>query len=270
MRKKIEYAIGLFMFLSLIFGLQLLEDGSLNLSNKNTEEKDVPVSMGQRKKEIFVYSENIKNILEKRGDEEIAFLNKYPTALRWIRLSSFDFNGDGVGEIILSDEYVETSTIVSYNQVYDVGGKLLFRFVAGDILDTEVFVDEVGSKYHIQSSLHIAAGHDVTFYERIFWLQKQEWKTELMFIEWDCRHGKEREDTEEKGYLIYDCFTEDEIANIMETGYENTIDILNTKKANGTKERLEKYVQSFKGQHKEKVTDIGIILNWEEGIKWAE
>lgn len=166
--EKIEYAIGLFMFLSLIFGLQLLENGSLNLSNKNTEEKDVPVSMGQRKKEIFVYSENIKNILEKRGDEEIAFLNKYPTALRWIRLSSFDFNGDGVGEIILSDEYVETSTIVSYNQVYDVGGKLLFRFVAGDILDTEVFVDEVGSKYHIQSSLHIAAGHDVTFYERIF------------------------------------------------------------------------------------------------------
>lgn len=270
MRKKIEYAIGLFMFLSLIFGLQLLENGSLNLSNKNAEEKDVPVSMGQRKKEIFVYSENIKNILEKRGDEEIAFLNKYPTALRWIRLSSFDFNGDGVGEIILSDEYVETSTIVSYNQVYDVGGKLLFRFVAGDILDTEVFVDEVGSKYHIQSSLHIAAGHDVTFYERIFWLQKQEWKTELMFIEWDCRHGKEREDTEEKEYFIYDCFTEDETAEIMETGYENTIDILNTKKANGTKEQLEKYVQSFEGQHKEKVTDIGIILNWEEGIKWSE
>ena len=142
--------------------------------------------------------------------------------------------------------------------------------MAGEILDTEIFMDEVGSQYYIQSSLHIAAGHDVTFYEKIYQLQKQEWKTELMFIEWDCRHGKEREDTEEKGYLIYDCFTEDEIANIMETGYENTIDILNTKKANGTKERLEKYVQSFKGQHKEKVTDIGIILNWEEGIKWAE
>lgn len=54
-----------------------------------------------------------------------------------------------------------------------------------------------------------------------------------MFIEWDCRHGKEREDTEEKEYFIYDCFTEDETAEIMETGYENTIDILNTKKQMG-------------------------------------
>lgn len=69
--------------------------------------------------------------------------------------------------------------------------------------------------------------------EKIFWLQKQEWKTELMFIEWDCRHGKEREATEEKGYFIYDCFTEDETADIMETGYENTIDVLNTKKQMG-------------------------------------
>ena len=172
MRKKLGCAIGLFMFFSLIFGILLLKNGSLGLGSKNTEEKSMQMSIGQSKKEIVAYSKIVKKILEKRSEEEIAFLDKYPTALRWIRLSSFDFNGDGVGEIILSDEYVETSSIISYNQVYDVGGKLLFRFVAGEILDTEIFMDEVGSQYYIQSSLHIAAGHDVTFYEKIYQLQK--------------------------------------------------------------------------------------------------
>ncbi|MDE7479499.1 MAG: hypothetical protein K2M91_16445 [Lachnospiraceae bacterium] len=171
-------------------------------------------------------------------------------------------------EIIISDEYVETSAIISYNSVYDECGNLLFEFVADDILDTEIFVDETKSQYHIRSSLHIAASHDVTLYEEI--IQDQKWEARLMLAEWDCRHGKEREDNDQEGYLIFDCFTQDEISNIMVTGYENMISVFCCKEANGTVEQLQKYVQSFESQQKESVTAIGTILNWEEGIKWRE
>ena len=95
-------------------------------------------------------------------------------------------------EMILSYEYVETSAVISYNNVFDCYGNLLFRFVSNDIQDTEIGVDEAAQKYYIRSEFHIAAHHDVTLYEEISC--HNNWNTQVMFAEWDCRDGQEREE----------------------------------------------------------------------------
>lgn len=200
------------------------------------------------------YLEAINAIIEKSTDEISAFLDKYPVALRWIEISGYDFTKDGTMEMILSYEYVETSAVISYNNVFDCYGNLLFRFVSNDIQDTEIGVDEAAQKYYIRSEFHIAAHHDVTLYEEISC--HNNWNTQVMFAEWDCRDGQEREENKIEGHAIYECFTPTETEHILEIGYENMLNILQKKNANGTKEQLQKYSQDYEKQPKEKVVFI--------------
>ena len=169
-------------------------------------------------------------------------------------------------EIILSYVYVETSTTISYNNVFDDCGNLLFRFVTSDIRDAEIFVDETVNKYYIQTRLHIAANHDVTLYQEISY--NENWNMELMFVEWDCRPGQERIEDKQEGYSIYESFTQVEKEDILQTGYENMLNIFQMKEVNGTVEQLQKYVQCYDKQAKEKVVLIGEIYLKTEDINW--
>jgi len=71
----------------------------------------------------------ISSIINENKNEIDAFLDRYPAALRWIEISGYDFTKDGTMEMILSYEYVENTAIISYNNVFDHCGKLLFQFV---------------------------------------------------------------------------------------------------------------------------------------------
>ncbi len=233
--------------------------GEAEKSVQITNNKDIATNISPHRDDICA-------IIEKNSNEIAMFLDKYPIALRWIEISGYDFTKDGNMEIILSYVYVETSTTISYNNVFDDCGNLLFRFVTSDIRDAEIFVDETVNKYYIQTRLHIAANHDVTLYQEISY--NENWNMELMFVEWDCRPGQERIEDKQEGYSIYESFTQVEKEDILQTGYENMLNIFQMKEVNGTVEQLQKYVQCYDKQAKEKVVLIGEIYLKTEDINW--
>ena len=210
----------------------------------------------------------ISSIINENKNEIDAFLDRYPAALRWIEISGYDFTKDGTMEMILSYEYVETSAVISYNNVFDCYGNLLFRFVSNDIQDTEIGVDEAAQKNNIRSEFHIAAHHDVTLYEEISC--HNNWNTQVMFAEWDCRDGQEREENKIEGHAIYECFTPTETEHILEIGYENMLRIFQKKDANGTKEQLQKYSQDYEKQPKEKVVFIEDLFEGDSMEKYKD
>ena len=233
--------------------------GEAEKSVQITNNKDIATNISPHRDDICA-------IIEKNSNEIAMFLDKYPIALRWIEISGYDFTKDGNMEIILSYVYVETSTTISYNNVFDDCGNLLFRFVTSDIRDAEIFVDETVNKYNIQTRLHISANHDVTLYQEISY--NKNWNMEIMFAEWDCRHGQERIEDKKEGYSIYESFTQVEKEDILQTGYENMLNIFQMKEVNGTVEQLQKYVQCYDKQAKEKVVLIGEIYLKTEDINW--
>ena len=224
-----------------------------------TDNKDIATNISPHRDDICA-------IIERNSNEIAMFFDNYPISSRWIEISGYDFTKDGNMEIILSYVYVETSTTISYNNVFDDCGNLLFRFVTSDIRDAEIFVDETVNKYNIQTRLHISANHDVTLYQEISY--NKNWNMEIMFAEWDCRHGQERIEDKKEGYSIYESFTQVEKEDILQTGYENMLNIFQMKEANGTVEQLQKYVQCYDKQAKEKVVLIGEIYPKTEDINW--
>ena len=224
-----------------------------------TDNKDIATNISPHRDDICA-------IIERNSNEIAMFFDNYPISSRWIEISGYDFTKDGNMEIILSYVYVETSTTISYNNVFDDCGNLLFRFVTSDIRDAEIFVDETVNKYNIQTRLHISANHDVTLYQEISY--NKNWNMEIMFTEWDCRPGQERIEDKKEGYSIYESFTQVEKEDILKTGYENMLNIFQMKEANGTVGQLEKYVQGYDKQAKEKVVLIGEIYPKTEDINW--
>ena len=224
-----------------------------------TDNKDIATNISPHRDDICA-------IIERNSNEIAMFFDNYPISSRWIEISGYDFTKDGNMEIILSYVYIETSTTISYNNVFDDCGNLLFRFVTSDIRDAEIFVDETVNKYNIQTRLHISANHDVTLYQEISY--NKNWNMEIMFAEWDCRHGQERIEDKKEGYSIYESFTQVEKEDILQTGYENMLNIFQMKEANGTVGQLEKYVQGYDKQAKEKVVLIGEIYPKTEDINW--
>lgn len=224
-----------------------------------TDNKDIATNISPHRDDICA-------IIERNSNEIAMFFDNYPISSRWIEISGYDFTKDGNMEIILSYVYVETSTTISYNNVFDDCGNLLFRFVTSDIRDAEIFVDETVNKYNIQTRLHISANHDVTLYQEISY--NKNWNMEIMFAEWDCRPGQERIEDKKEGYSIYESFTQVEKEDILKTGYENMLNIFQMKEANGTVEQLQKYVQCYDKQAKEKVVLIGEIYPKTEDINW--
>ena len=233
--------------------------GEAEKSVQITNNKDIATNISPHRDDICA-------IIERNSNEIAMFFDNYPISSRWIEISGYDFTKDGNMEIILSYVYVETSTTISYNNVFDDCGNLLFRFVTSDIRDAEIFVDETVNKYYIQTRLHIAANHDVTLYQEISY--NKNWNMEIMFAEWDCRHGQERIEDKKEGYSIYESFTQVEKEDILKTGYENMLNIFQMKEANGTVGQLEKYVQGYDKQAKEKVVLIGEIYPKTEDINW--
>ena len=90
-----------------------------------TDNKDIATNISPHRDDICA-------IIERNSNEIAMFFDKYPISSRWIEISGYDFTKDGNMEIILSYVYVETSTTISYNNVFDDCGNLLFRFVTSD------------------------------------------------------------------------------------------------------------------------------------------
>lgn len=216
--------------------------------------------------DVLLLSDIVNAIVAKNDNEIDIFFDTYPEALRWIEISGYDFKKNGTMDIILSFEYVETSTIISYNKVFDNCGNLLFDFVGNDILQSELYVNETADKYYLQSDLHIAADHNVTLYQEISY--NKNWNTELKFAEWDCRNGQEQDENKKEGYAVYDCFTPKETESIMKIGYENMLSIFQIKEAKGTEEQLENYMQSYRKYKKEKVIPLGNLYQKNKSINW--
>ncbi len=270
MHKKICFiAVPLILIcLLLLYGwLDNTVIGIRRSNNQDEAEKSVQITDNKDiATNISPHRDDICAIIERNSNEIAMFFDKYPISSRWIEISGYDFTKDGNMEIILSYVYVETSTTISYNNVFDDCGNLLFRFVTSDIRDAEIFVDETVNKYNIQTRLHISANHDVTLYQEISY--NKNWNMEIMFAEWDCRPGQERIEDKKEGYSIYESFTQVEKEDILKTGYENMLNIFQMKEANGTVGQLEKYVQGYDKQAKEKVVLIGEIYPKTEDINW--
>ena len=104
--------------------------GEAEKSVQITNNKDIATNISPHRDDICA-------IIERNSNEIAMFFDKYPISSRWIEISGYDFTKDGNMEIILSYVYVETSTTISYNNVFDDCGNLLFRFVTSDIRDAE-------------------------------------------------------------------------------------------------------------------------------------
>ena len=103
------------------------------VQEEEIEEAVVPVDQDGIRRRTKEETELIRKILSRDKEEFQSFLmtdRGYPYK-DTIRISAYDFTGDGIDEILVSKYYVDMSAELTYNYVYDQTGRRVLEFVGG-------------------------------------------------------------------------------------------------------------------------------------------
>lgn len=173
-----------------------------------------------------IYNDALKLIVEKNKKIIDEFLKEFPKEdmYKWFDIFCFDFNRDGIDEIILSKSYVEASGIISYNHVYDTGGNTQFEFLSLGV--PEIYDNEKENIFYIHSKAYITGRNIIGVYWEVSGLVSL--KARLIFVEWDTRIGKEQVDKITEGYYIFTHFSREEIEE-MGNGLNKMIELFTEK-----------------------------------------
>lgn len=203
-------------------------------------------------------TELINHVVAETWDEIQEFLcdtTKGGAVYQWISIYRFDVTGDGAEEIILSKEFVDTSAIIAYQYIFDCQGNKLLEFAWSPDMEIYTKEDEEGV-FYIRGYIHLAASSDLWLYGEIR-ENEGEWEEQLIYMEWDTRHGAERINNEEEGYGIYAGFDED--GNDIFKGIAEGIAALSKKKEQVDADVLENYLEGQNAVAREQ-TRLGYII----------
>lgn len=232
------------------------------LNPTETSEED----MAERNKEK--YGDIVQKIYEQNQEDISAFFEYYPdTWQRWIEFSTFDFTRDGQMEIMCSYVYVQTSSTLHYNFVYDIQGNKLFEFVSGG--PWYLYKAEDDLHYYIYCDLWFGANTAVDIYEEVS--KTESWDVEIKYVEWDTRDGKGIAENQQQGYHIYSDFSQKEKDLFMKKNYlEGMLQVFKTKEPCGTAEQVRQYSEIYKSLPEDMVEQFASILYLEDGVIWKE
>lgn len=128
-----------------------------------------------------------------------------------ISIGAYDFTGDGVDEIIVSEFYVNLSAPLTYNYVYNQDGKKVLEFVGGG--EDEIIVDWDGEgTFLLHTMNHYSSHNDADIYTEIKY-ENDALTEKVILMEWDCRYDVDRRfdgDEGKEGYYIFKDFTKEE------------------------------------------------------------
>lgn len=237
---------------------------SSNRSYDENPEEDVT----ERNKEK--YGDIVQVIYEQNQEDISAFFEYYPdTWQRWIAFSTFDFTRDGQMEIMCSYVYVQTSSCLSYNFVYDMQGNKLFEFVSGNPWYLSIYKEEDDLHYYIYCDLWFGANTAVDIYEEVS--KTESWDVEIKYVEWDTRDGKGINENQQQGYHIYSDFSQEEKDLFMKKNYwEGMLQVFKNKEPCGTAEQVGQYSEIYKSLPEDTVEQFASILSLEDGVIWRE
>ena len=242
-----------------------LEDTQNDQMLNPTETSEENVT--ERNKEQY---EDIVQVIYEQNQEDIsAFFEYYPdTWQRWIAFSTFDFTQDGQMELMCSYVYVETSSCLSYNFVYDMQGNKLFEFVSGNPWYLSIYQEENELHYYIYSDLWFGANCAVDIYEEVS--KTESWDVEIKYVEWDTRDGKGIAENKQQGYNIYSDFSQEEKDLFMKKNYDEGMNKLFwNKEPCGTAEQVRQYSEIYKSlPAADPVEKFAYILSLEDGVIW--
>lgn len=159
-------------------------------------------------------TELIHKILSEDKEEFQEFLTtdwEYPREREKIYIGGYDFTGDGIDEIIVSEFYVNLSAPLTYNYVYNQDGKKVLEFVGGG--EDEIIVDWDGEgTFLLHTMNHYSSHNDADIYTEIKY-ENDALTEKVILMEWDCRYDVDRRfdgDEGKEGYYIFKDFTKEE------------------------------------------------------------
>lgn len=214
-------------------------------------------------------TKQLNHIVIENWDEINEFLCDYPSEYKGVSIYSFDFNGDGQGEIIMSKEYVDNIiALVSYNYVFDCEGKRILEFAGASPSDMEIHT--AGSKDHLfylRSHINFAAHNDLWLYGEILECDGN-LEGELAFIEWDTRYEVDRNDNVDRGYFVFSNFEKEEIDGILWNGYEGIVELSQTKETVDAN-MLKNYIATQNNPELKEIVPLGTIIYGRQNDKFV-
>ena len=207
------------------------------------EEVVVPIDQDGIRRRTEEETDLIRKILSQDKEEFQSFFTAdrgYPYK-ETIRISAYDFTGDGRDELLVSKYYVDMSAELTYNYVYDQTGRRVLEFVGGG--DTRIIDGWDGNGTFLlydKNYYFYAPRYNTNTYTEIR-CEDGVLTAEVILVELDRRppgdYGKEE-------YYIFTDFTKEEEGKLWEGGL-GVNELTETKAYVRADKRAEEYKRLF-------------------------
>ena len=207
------------------------------------EEVVVPIDQDGIRRRTEEETDMIRKILSQDKEEFQSFFTAdrgYPYK-ETIRISAYDFTGDGRDELLVSKYYVDMSAELTYNYVYDQTGRRVLEFVGGG--DTRIIDGWDGNGTFLlydKNYYFYAPRYNTNTYTEIR-CEDGVLTAEVILVELDRRppgdYGKEE-------YYIFTDFTKEEEGKLWEGGL-GVNELTETKAYVRADKRAEEYKRLF-------------------------
>ena len=208
-------------------------------------------------------TELIHKILSEDKEEFEEFLTTdwdFPHELEAIEILTYDFTSDGKDEIIVSKFYFNLSAYLTYNYVYDQGGRKMMEFVGGHPLEMQMIDDWDGEgTFLLYTMNHYAAHCDADIYTEIR-LENDALTERVVLMELDRRYGG---DEGKEEYYIFKDLTKEEEEKLW-YGASGVNELTKTKACFKEGEEPEAYERLFRERETECFPILSVILYSEE------
>lgn len=218
--------------------------------------------------EIYEETKQLSSVVMKNWDIIEEFLCNYQNENKAVMISTFDFTGDGIEEIIMSKAYLATVTApVSYNYVFDSEGEKILEFAWSYPSDAEIYTIETNNgkeKFYLTGYMDFAAHNNLWIYGEIFYDGK-ELKEELVFMEWDTRYEIDRNNNVDEGHFVF--YKPKEADDALWQGYEGIVELSKTEETVNP-DMLGEYIEKQNIIESKEVIIVGCILYENNQFIW--
>lgn len=218
--------------------------------------------------EIYEETKQLSSVVMKNWDIIEEFLCNYQNENKAVMISTFDFTGDGIEEIIVSKAYLATVTApVSYNYVFDSEGEKILEFAWSYPSDAEIYTIETNNgkeKFYLTGYMDFAAHNNLWIYGEIFYDGK-ELKEELVFMEWDTRYEIDRNNNVDEGHFVF--YKPKEADDALWQGYEGIVELSKTEETVNP-DMLGEYIEKQNIIESKEVIIVGCILYENNQFIW--
>lgn len=218
--------------------------------------------------EIYEETKQLNHVIIENWDIIEEFLCNYQNENKAVMISTFDFTGDGIEEIIVSKVYLATVTApVSYNYVFDNEGEKILEFAWSYPADVDIYTIETSTgneKFYLTGYINFAAHNDLWIYGEICY-DGRELEEELVFMEWDVRYTIDRSNNMDEGHFVF--YKPKEADNILWQGYEGIVELSKTEEIVDP-DMLREYIEKQNIIEEKELIIVGCILYENDQFIW--